>query len=297
LQKEDLEEWIDNSLLLPTNQRTQMLLMVLLKEVMDTKTEVRLMPLLMLTLTSMVITSSSRVTIMLGAQLNRMLAIVATLVEIKEMSPKVKTQVEQPPEVVQIISNLLRIMEELINTSNLQVRMHSIMEQLVLNKLKNLLQIPMPQQLPITNNILKQELMTSTMLNKPKSSTMEELDKQHLSKRPVQVKRQSILRNRPSSLPSSNNSGKTTTSSSMLINSITTVNKRELRLMTHKQVHRIKVLTKANKSLSRNEEGKNQYSVSMKLTPLSLTFNAKLFYGLHETTESGSSDEVGRHMC
>lgn len=138
-QKEDLEEWIDNSLLLPTNQRTQMLLMVLLKEVMDTKTEVRLMPLLMLTLTSMVIISSSRVTIMLGAQLNLMLAIVATLVEIKETNPKVKTQVEQPPEVVQIISNLLRILEELINTSNLQVRMHSIMELLVLNKLKNLL--------------------------------------------------------------------------------------------------------------------------------------------------------------
>lgn len=138
-QKEDLEEWIDNSLLLPTNQQTQMLLMVLLKEVMDTKTEVRLMPLLMLTLTSMVIISSSRVTIMLGAQLNLMLAIVATLVEIKETNPKVKTQVEQPPEVVQIISNLLRILEELINTSNLQVRMHSIMELLVLNKLKNLL--------------------------------------------------------------------------------------------------------------------------------------------------------------
>lgn len=138
-QKEDLEEWIDNSLLLPTNQRTQMLLMVLLKEVLDTKTEVKLMPLLMLTLTSMVIISSSRVTIMLGAQLNLMLAIVATLVEIKETNPKVKTQVEQPPEVVQIISNLLRILEELINTSNLQVRMHSIMELLVLNKLKNLL--------------------------------------------------------------------------------------------------------------------------------------------------------------
>jgi hypothetical protein len=138
-QKEDLEEWIDNSLLLPTNQQTQMLLMVLLKEVMDTKTEVRLMPILMLTLTSMVIISSSRVTIMLGAQLNLMLAIVATLVEIKETNPKVKTQVEQPPEVVQIISNLLRILEELINTSNLQVRMHSIMELLVLNKLKNLL--------------------------------------------------------------------------------------------------------------------------------------------------------------